>query len=29
MRHPQVAKRLKAALDARNQEMADNPRGWK
>jgi len=29
MRHPQVSKRLKAALDARNQEMADNPRGWK
>ena len=29
MRHPQVAARLKAALDARNQEVADNPRGWK
>ncbi len=29
MRHPEVAARLKAALDARNQEMADNPRGWK
>ncbi|MBT7642889.1 MAG: sulfatase-like hydrolase/transferase [Rhodobiaceae bacterium] len=29
MRHPQVAARLKAALDARNQAMAENPRGWK
>ncbi len=29
MRHPEVAARLKAALDARNQEMAANPRGWK
>ena len=26
---PAVAARLKAILDARNEEMADNPRGWK
>ena len=26
---PQIAARLKAILDARNAEMAENPRGWK
>jgi arylsulfatase A-like enzyme len=28
-RHTDIAARLKAAMDARNAEMADNPRGWK
>ena len=29
MKHPEIATRLKAALDARNAEMKSNPRGWK
>lgn len=29
LHRPDVAARLKAILDARNAEMADNPRGWK
>lgn len=28
MKYPQDAVRLKAALDARNKAMTDNPRGW-
>ena len=29
MRHPDIAARMKALMDAKNAEMAENPRGWK
>jgi hypothetical protein len=28
-RKPAIAAQLKAVMDAKNAEMADNPRGWK
>ena len=27
-KHPQAARRLRALMEARNREMAENPRGW-
>jgi uncharacterized sulfatase len=29
MREPHIAARLKKLMDAKNAEMAANPRGWK